>query len=233
MKIMAIGAHPDDIEIGCAGTLARCTQRGDKVTMVVVCRGEMGSGSLPVKKLLKIRSQEARQSSRLIRAELVELGRADGHAEINHANLNLFTDIIRQIAPDCIITHYHADYSLDHNNTLTLTRDASLYATVPHVRTHHPPLRNIPFLYMMEPLGGYNFQPEVFVDISATFATKLDMLACHKSQIAWMSRYNGMDFRKYIEVVARFRGYQSQVEFAEGFVAHKSWAHIPARPILP
>ena len=59
------------------------------------------------------------------------------------------------------------------------------------------------------------------------------MLDCHQSQIQWMSRYGGMDLKSYVETVSRFRGYQAGVEFAEGFVPHLSFSHVPAGPILP
>ena len=85
----------------------------------------------------------------------------------------------------------------------------------------------------LEPLGGYNFNPHIYVDITATFETKLKMLQCHRSQIEWMSRYGGMDFARYIDVVARFRGYQSRVELAEGFIPHPSYQHVPAGRVLP
>ena len=161
------------------------------------------------------------------------LGLADGCVEINQKCKDLVTDAIRRFAPDVVITHFHNDYGGDHNNTFTLVLDATLYATVPHVRTKHPPIKRVPYLFMMEPLAGYGFQPEVYVDITDTMSSKTGMLECHHSQFEWMKRYGGMDFRKYIDVVARFRGYQCGVELAEGFIPHKSWAHIPAGHILP
>lgn len=233
LRILAIGAHPDDIETACAGTLARCIQRGDVVTMAIVCQGGSASSDLPQEKLIELRSQETRASAKLLGAELIEMGLSDWGVDLTSNTKHLFTDVIRRANPDVIITHYYKDYGSDHNNTFTIVLDSTVLATVPNFRTSHPAIKQIPLLYMMEPLGGFDFQPQVYVDITKTFSTKLKMLECHRSQIEWMSRYGSMDFRKYIEIVARFRGYQSRVELAEGFVPHDSWAHIPAGSVLP
>ncbi|MEP0844144.1 MAG: PIG-L family deacetylase [Phycisphaerae bacterium] len=233
MRILAVGAHPDDVEISCAGTLAQCVRRGDAVVTAVVCRGEMGGGAMPPEELVKIRAQENRDAARVLGAECIHLGLSDGQVYPTEANTRLFIDAIRQARPDVIITHYHADYGSDHNNTLILVRDASLYATVPTIRTRHPHIERIPVLYMMEPLAGFNFQPQVYVDITATFEVKRRMMACHRSQLEWLSRYGGMDTLKYIETVARFRGYQAQVELAEGFVCDTTFGRMHAGRVLP
>ena len=86
---------------------------------------------------------------------------------------------------------------------------------------------------MMEPSAGFNFQPQVYVDIGETFETKRQMLQCHRSQLEWMGRLGGLDMRQYIEVAARFRGYQSGVELAEGFIPHASLGHVAAGAVLP
>lgn len=213
MRIMAVGAHPDDIEICCAGTLARCIQRGDSVVMAVVCQGEMGGGTLPPAELVKVRAKENREAAQVLGAESIHMGLSDGQVEPTEAVKTIFIDAIRQARPDLIITHFHADYGGDHNNTLALIRDTSIYASVPTIKTAHPALPRIPLLYMMELLGGYNFQPQVYVDITETFDVKRRMLQCHRSQLEWLSRYGGLDTVKYIEVVARFRGYPFQTDW--------------------
>lgn len=233
LRILAIGAHPDDIELGCAGTLARCIQRGDEVTIAIVCKGDCGSSDMSREELARVRSQEARDAAELLGADLVELGLADFGVEIAASIATLFTDLLRRVNPDVVITHYRDDYGSDHNNTFQLVRDASLAATVPNIESSHPPAKSMPLLYMMEPLGGFDFMPAIYVDIGDTYATKLKMLECHQSQIRWMSRYGGVDFRDYMTTVARFRGYQCQAKYAEAFVPHRSWGHIAAGRVLP
>jgi LmbE family N-acetylglucosaminyl deacetylase len=233
LKILAIGAHPDDIELGCAGTLARCIGRGDAVTMAIVCRGDSASCGLPPEELAQVRSREVREAAHVLGADLIEMGLPDYGVWPGRQTVAAFVEVIRRADPNLIITHYHPDYGGDHNNTLLAVLDATVAATVPNFAAGHPATKKIPLLYMMEPLGGFNFQPQVYVDITDTFETKLRMLECHRSQLEWMSRYGGMDCREYVETVARFRGYQSNVRLAEGFVPHGSWGHVPAGSVLP
>jgi len=233
LRILAVVAHPDDMELGCSGTLARCVQRGDSVSIAIACKGESAALNVSREELVRMRGDEARTSARLLGAEVITMGFSDYGVDVNDKTRKIFTDAIRQANPDAIITHYHNDYGSDHNNTFTLVRDAALTATVPNYRTKHAAIARIPAIFMMEALGGHDFLPEVYVDISETFETKKKMLGCHRSQIDWASRHGGMDFIKYIEVVARFRGYQAGVEFAEGFIPLKSWANLAACPLLP
>ncbi|MGD0228242.1 MAG: PIG-L deacetylase family protein [Terriglobia bacterium] len=233
LRILAIGAHPDDVELCCAGTLARCVRRGDRVAIAILCNGNSASSDLPPEDLVKVRSLEARNSAGVLGAELMELGLSDWCVDVNLETKKLVADAIRQVNPDVVLTHFNVDYGSDHNNTFILVRDAALAATVPNVRTSHLVIDRIPSIFMWEPLGGYNFQPEIYVDITPTFETKAKMLGCHTSQREWMRRYGGIDFAEYIKVVARFRGYQAGVEFAEGFVPLKNWENIRTRRELP
>jgi N-acetylglucosamine malate deacetylase 1 len=233
LRILAIGAHPDDVELHCAGTLARCIQRGDQVTIALACKGDSASMDLPGEKITKIRSREAIKAARVLGAELIEMGLSDFGVDVSLETKQLFTDVIRQASPDVILTHFHSDYGSDHNNTFVLVRDAALAATVGNFRTSRPAVSRSPLIYMWEPLAGYSFQPEVYVDITNTFSTKVRMLNCHRSQREWFLRRGGVDFLDYIEVVAQFRGYQSGVKLAEGFVPLKNWANIGTGPVLP
>lgn len=233
MRILAIGAHPDDIEFGCAGTLARCVQRGDSVVMAVACVGDSASSDLSPEELAKVRSAELKNSARTLGAELIEMGLLDYGVWPNRETAMLFTDVVRQARPDVVITHGNTDYGSDHNNTHALTLDATVAATVKNVVTDHPAVAKVPYIFLMEPLAGYGFNPHVYVDITETFDVKLRMLQCHVSQMEWMTRYGGFDSCKYIEIAARFRGYQAGVTMAEGFIPHQSHGRVPCGSVLP
>ncbi len=233
LRILAIAAHPDDVELCCAGTLARCAERGDHVTIAFACKGDTASMDLPGDEIARIRSGEAKNAARVLGADLIPMGLLDYGVDVNLQTKQLFSDVIRQAAPDVIFTHFHPDYGSDHNNTFVLVRDAALAATVGNFRTSRPAVSTLPLIYMWEPIGGYGFQPEVYVDITNTFSTKVKMLHCHKSQREWFLRRGGVDFLDYIEVVAKFRGYQASVKLAEGFIPLKNWANIGARSVLP
>lgn len=233
LRILAIGAHPDDIEIFCAGTLARCVKRGDQVTMAIACKGNSASMDLPGKEIAKIRGHEAERSARVLGAELIQMGLDDYGVDVNLETKQIFADVVRQAAPDVIFTHFYSDYGSDHNNTFVLVRDAALAATVGNFSSSRPAVGRIPLIYMYEPLAGYGFQPEIYVDITHTFSTKARMWNCHRSQREWFRRRGGLDVLNYMEVVAKFRGYQSGVKLAEGFIPLKNWANIGTGPVLP
>ncbi|MCC6124554.1 MAG: PIG-L family deacetylase [Pirellulales bacterium] len=233
-RILAIGAHPDDVEFACAGTLARCRDRGDAVSLIVMCNGNSASSTMPAEELAAVRSRELNEAAKVLGAEtVIELGLPDYGVWFDRETLLLLTDAIRRARPDVVITHFEADYGGDHNNTLQLARDATLAASVAGVKTAHSPIPKMPYLYMMEPLGGFGFQPQIYVDITSTIEVKIRMIECHRSQMEWMSRYGGLDSREYIRTVAKFRGYQAGVAYAEGFIAHGSFGHLPAGGVLP
>lgn len=233
LRVLAIGAHPDDVELCCAGTLARYAERGDHVTVAIACNGDSATLDRLPEELVQVRSREARTAAKSIGAALIEMGISDWNLDVNIETKKLFAETIRQARPDVILTHYHTEYGSDHNNTFVLVRDGALAATVPSIRTAHKAIPRQPAIFMWEPLGGFGFQPEVYVDITRTFRAKLKMLECHRSQREWLSRHGGLDFAEYIRVVARYRGLQAGVTYAEGFVPLKNWAQIAARPLLP
>lgn len=233
LRVLAIGAHPDDVEICCAGTLARYIERGDHVTVAIVCKGDSASLNLPPDQLVQVRSREAQAAARVLGADLIQMGLPDWGVDPTFETTKLFAGVIRQAQPNVILTHFHTDYGSDHNNTFVLVRDGALAATVPNIKTGHRPLKRQPAILLWEPLGGYGFQPDAYVDITKTMRKKLRMLACHKSQREWLDRHGGIDFVDYVNVTARFRGYQAAVKMAEGFVTLKNWAQIPAGSLLP
>ena len=233
LRVMAIAAHPDDVELNCAGTLARCRQRGDNITIAIGCKGDSASTSLPGGDLATIRSREARASAEILEAQLIEMGLKDYCVDVNLETKRLFADAIRQANPDIVLTHFHTDYGSDHNNTFVLVRDAALAATVPNFMTARPAIPRMPLIFMWEPYGGYSFQPEIYVDITETMETKVKMLSCHQSQIEWAKNHGGTDFFDFIQTVAKYRGYQSGVKLAEGFISLKNSSNIRAGAVLP
>jgi len=233
LRVLAIGAHPDDVELCCAGTLARYVERGNHVTVAIACNGDSATFDLPPEKLVAVRGKEARRAAKSIGAELIEMGISDWDLDVTIGTKKLFADVIRQARADVILTHFHTEYGSDHNNTFILVRDGALAATVPSIRTAHRAIPRQPAIFMWDPLGGYGFQPELYVDITRTLSAKLRMLECHRSQREWLSRHGGMDFAEYVRVTARYRGFQSGVKYAEAFAPLKNWAQIGARQLLP
>ncbi len=233
MRILAVGAHPDDLEIGCAGTLARFVQEGHQVVMAHACTGDKGHGEIPHEELPRIRDREAQRAAEIIGAQAVCLGFPDCELYVNEESMIRFVDLIRTAKPDLIITHHPGDYHSDHNAVTKLIVDASFSATLAYYVTAQPPYPVAPPVFFMDNLAGLGFAPEEYVDISATMDIKRRALAQHDSQVTWIRDHHSTDVFDLIETVARFRGLQCGVRYAEGFQALRAWGRVSARRLLP
>ena len=173
MIVLAVGAHPDDLEILCAGTLARYARDGHEVWMCHATTGDMGSFVRGREEISRIRLAEARRSAETIGAEHRCLGLGDG--EVNAADpvqKTLVVDLVREARPDVIITHAPNDYMGDHNETSKLVFECSFYATLPLYETGKPHHSLVTPIYYMESVMGVGFSPTEFVDVSETIETR-------------------------------------------------------------
>jgi LmbE family N-acetylglucosaminyl deacetylase len=233
MHVLAVGAHPDDLEVLCAGTLARYAQDGHQVIMCVATDGTAGHMVIKPPELAQIRRWEAGASAEIIGAEFIWLGFPDGLIFNNRETRLAFADAIRQARPDVIITHTPDDYHPDHGMVSRLVFDASFIASLPNIETAHPVHPVVPPLYYMDTLAGKGFHPREYVDITATMEVKRRMLACHESQYRWLKDHDNIDIMEFMEGVARTRGFQCGVLYAEGFSCEDVWPRTPLRRLLP
>jgi N-acetylglucosamine malate deacetylase 1 len=234
MNVLAVGAHPDDLEILCGGTLARFVQEGHEVVMCHVARGDRGSFVHSSEEIAALRGEEARRAAQLCGAEATTLGLSDG--EISAADAmqrRLVIDLVRETKPDVIITHHPGDYMSDHNETSQLVFDCSFHATLPLFETQKPNYENVTPIYYMDTLMGLGFQPTEYVDVSAVIDTKTAMLEAHQTQLTWLRDHDGVDVVEQMRAVTRFRGLQSGVAYAEGFVPCLTWLRPTTRRLLP
>ena len=163
MRVMAIGAHPDDIELLCAGTLAKYAQQGHQVTMCYVCNGGLGHVEIMPPELKEVRKQESIDSANVIGAHFqwLDIDDADVRQSTNEAITRLI-DAVREAQPDVIITHSPNDYMDDHRLVGELVLKASFDATIPHlVSKQETPAQLVPIFYM-DTLMGVDFLPEMW-----------------------------------------------------------------------
>ncbi|MDR0669004.1 MAG: PIG-L family deacetylase [Treponema sp.] len=234
MVVLAVGAHPDDLESACGGTLAKYSRLGNKVFMVHASNGNVGHRVIPPEELAAIRAEEARKAGALIGAEVIYLGGRDLYVRSEDMELrNKLVDIIRYSKPDIIITHNPDDYMDDHNETSKLVFEASMAATVTHLHTDHEFYGKLTPIYYMEKVAGINSSPTEFVDISEDIETKLKMLSQHESQLKWAKEHDNIDFLETARVFSRFRGYQCNVAYAEGFTYCMQFHKMPVKRYLP
>ncbi|MFC5653319.1 PIG-L deacetylase family protein [Paenibacillus solisilvae] len=224
MNILAIGAHPDDLEISCAGTLTKLKQAGHEVVLCHASSGDKGHYQIPAEELIRIRQLEAQQAGELIGSRVISLGLKDGeiHSE-NESARTVFIELIRSVQPDMVITHAPNDYMPDHVAVSKLVFDTTFIATIPGFSNLYPIAKKVPALFYMDNLSGIDFQPTIYVDVTSTFKTKLDMLRKHQSQLVWLKEHDEVDIVDFVETLGKMRGIQAGCRYAEGFIQHMAW----------
>ena len=234
MRILAVGRHPDDVEIACSGTLAKCVKRGDKVIVCHASSGDLGHVIIPPEELKKIRAEEAKKAGSLAGIEVICGGFDDLDIfDNNRAARDKMVEVIRYADPDLIITHNPDDYMPDHTAVSRLVFDASFAATLPNYPPKtEKPAKLVP-IYYMDTLAGVNFVPDEFVDITDEIDLKLKMPNCHESQIVWMRDHDHIDFPDMVKTCSRYRGYQCGAEYAEGFKLCKAYLKGTTKRLLP
>ncbi len=197
MNILAIGSHPDDIEIGCGGALINYADKGCRVFSLIMTKGAEGGDS-------DAREREQEDSRQIMGVEKIFWGGyRDTHLEVNMEVISTIESVLRDIQPAFIFCHYPEDTHQDHRHLAQATMSATRY------------IRNVLFY---EGPTTQNFSPQVYVDITQTLDRKIQALEAHKSQVM---RTNIQDL-SIVEVArssANFRGIQGRVKYAEAFVA--------------
>jgi LmbE family N-acetylglucosaminyl deacetylase len=195
LRIMAIGAHPDDCEVTTGGTCLKYSALGHKVKFVYATNGDAGHHVHSGAVLAGIRAAEASQACGVGGFEHEIMDNHDGYLEANIRNRDNLIRIIRKFRPDLIFTHRTNDYHSDHRNTGLLVQDTAYLLMVPNVCPDTPALDYAPIMmYMPDHFRKpAPFEPTVVVDIDDVFAEKVRMAGCHKSQfyewLPWIGRH--------------------------------------------
>jgi LmbE family N-acetylglucosaminyl deacetylase len=195
LRILVIGAHPDDCEIKAAGLAAKFSKMGHKVKFVSATNGDTGHYSMGGAQLAQRRSQETKKAGELIGIENEVLDIHNNGLEADISTREIFIRLIREFNPDIIITHRLNDYHPDHRRTAMLVQDSSYAIRIPNVCPLTPYMTHTPvILYMQDNFQKPTpFAPDVVIDIDDVIDTKTAMLDCHVSQVyewlPWMDGY--------------------------------------------
>lgn len=240
-KILAVGAHPDDVEFMCAGLLALLRKTGFEVHIATLTLGDCGSAEQDAEKIRAIRQGEAQAACEILGATYHPLDFFDLCIYNDDRSNRRVTALLRDVDPKIVVTHSPQDYLSDHETTSTLVRNACFYASAPNYKTSQSrqPDRTsgIPYLYYAHPMEGIDIfgrtvAPDFYVDVSSVFTTKTAMLGCHKSQREWLRMQHGMD--DYVDSMTRWSqglGKQASaisgksVGFAEAYRQHRGHAY--------
>lgn len=210
MRILAVGAHPDDVELGCGATLALFKSRGHEVYLLVLTLGE-ASGDPDARKRECEKSAETLRADGLFFGDLPDTKITEGIESIMEVE-----NVINRVKPDIVISHSPKDIHQDHRNTAFAVMSAA---------------RNAKIVLLYEsPAALKDFCPQVFVDVDSTFNVKLEALKAFGSQaskVYFKGNQEHDESRKFpyvsnaIEGLARFRGFQAGVTLAEAFETSK------------
>ncbi len=217
MRVLAIGAHPDDTDLLCGGTLALYAQAGHDVWVAVATNGNVGSPTLDRDEIAAIRLQEALDSCAVIGAHLIWMDFDDEWLFNDRPTRTRFIDAYREAKPDIVLALSPTDYHPDHRIAGQVAIDAQIPSAVRLVQTTLPALEKIPRLFTMDTVAKIDSVVDVFVDISSVMDTKTAMIAAHASQDAWLTDIFDMNFIDFMRGQSADRGAQIGVPYAEAF----------------
>lgn len=218
VDVLAFGPHPDDVELGCGGTLASLAGRGRGVGIVDLTRGEMATRGTP-----ETRAAEAAEAARLLGARFrVNLDLVDGDLRTDRAAQLLVVEAVRRARPRLVLAPWIEDRHPDHERAGRLVSEASWYAGLAKLETDLPAHRPDQVVFY----AAYALLPPTFlVDVTATFETKRTALRAYKSQFHVSGAPSGepetyvssKSFWDGVEARARAYGRIANVAYAEGF----------------
>lgn len=234
MNILAIGAHPDDIEYSVGGTLLKYKKQGHKIFIALATSGNTGSNVMTDVKLIgETREKEMAKAAETYGAELRFLRNDDERLLDTNETRTQVLDAMRWANPDVIFTHNPTDESPDHATTSKLVRNMMLSLPGRNQQSTEAPCMKKPSLFFWENGLGVNFLPEIYVDISEEFDAKYAALQNHESQKSWMSVFEPHELGEDMRILAEFRGMQYGCKYAETFRGFKIHGYMADYRLLP
>lgn len=211
LRVLCVGAHPDDPESGCGGTLLRYAALGHAVTILYLTRGERGIEGKSLDAAAAIRTAESQAACRILGGTPKYFGQIDGATELTAAQVEAMNRFLAAERPDVVFTHWPVDTHMDHQVASILTIRAWM-------------ARGTARLYFYEVNSGsqtQGFLPNTYVDISSVVEQKKAALFAHVSQDG-----RGI-WREHHELMAQWRGREAGVAAAEAFVHLTRDARLP------
>jgi len=228
-RVLAVVAHPDDIEFLMAGTLIRLKNAGLEIHYWNLANGCFGSVQTDREETARIREQESMDSCKRLGAIFHPSICDDLSVFYNRETLASVASKIREIQPSIILTHSLEDYMEDHTNTARLVVTGAFSRAMKHfvVTPPQPSTQQNVCLYHAQPYSNLTpmqklVVPDIFVDTESLIPNKKELLSCHKSQKDWLDQSQGLD--SYLETIGRLDGEVGEMsgrfKFAEGWRQH-------------
>lgn len=199
MNILVLGAHPDDIEYGCGGSLLKFAERNENIYYMILTKGEFGGNP-------EIRQKEQEKAQKFIGVKKIYWG---GYKDTELPNdriiITHIDKIINEVSPDEVYVNYIDDIHQDHRTLARCTLAATRY---------------IKKVFYYEDYTSHLFEPDIFIDIEDVLEKKQKLIQAFSSQVA--KHYpTKLDMIESVRAIANFRGFQAKVKYAEGFKAFR------------
>lgn len=227
--VFSVAAHPDDIEFLMSGTLMSLRDAGYELHYMNLSNGSLGTTQYDTERIVQMRRQEAWEAADSIGAVFHESICSDLDIFYERSTLARLASVIREVAPDILLTHSPADYMEDHTNTCRLAVSATFARGMPNYAGSppRPPVAKPVTIYHAQPYSHYDplrrlVVPDFYVDVSDRQEEKVAMLAKHESQKKWLDESQGLD--SYLQTLrdldAKAGQMSAKFSHAEGWRRH-------------
>ena len=223
--ILAFGVHPDDVELGCSGTLVAAIAQGKKVAVIDLTRGELGTRGTA-----EIRHTEAANAAKIMGVHAREnLEMADGFFDVNETNLKKVITVIRKYQPEIVLCNAPEDRHPDHGRSSKLVSDASFLAGLRKIETtdNNEVQKEWRPSYVFHYIQDRYLKPDFLFDISDQYEQKIKAVLCYTTQFNTTDNsepqtyISNPDFLDVIKARALMFGKRIGVKYAEGYLTTK------------
>lgn len=197
MKILAFGAHPDDVELGCAGTFLKYAKEGHEIYLYVLTAGQEAGDPETRKK------EQVKAAGLMGVKELIWGGLEDTRIVADQQTISKIDDVVSKIKPDEVYVNFPKDSHQDHRALAQCVISATRY---------------IKRVLYYEDYTALDFDPDIYVDIEDVLEEKIEVLKAHHSQVS-RDYPTELNMIESVRAIANFRGFQGKVKYAEGFKA--------------
>jgi bacillithiol biosynthesis deacetylase BshB1 len=225
LEILAVGAHPDDGELGCSGAILAAVAEGKKVGIIDLTKGELGTRGT-----VEIRLNEAQEASKVLGVTIREnLGMADGFFKNDQEHQLTIVECIRRFQPSIVLCNAPEDRHPDHDRAASLVSDACFLAGLSKIKSTHNGAEQLAWrpANVFHYIQSRNLTPSFVVDISAHMDKKMASILAHASQFYDPNSkepstfISGNSFLEFVKGRAKELGQQIGVDYAEGFISNK------------
>lgn len=217
--ILAIGGHAGDMDLTAGAVIAKYTQAGHKATFLHLTPGEKGHPQLSPEDYAKQKFAEAKQFAEIVGAEVRFLPYKDAELPVNEEIKYEVADIIREVKPDIIITHWKNSMHKDHANASLIVEDARFYAALKTIKRELPAHFATKIYYADNWEDPYGFEPEVFIDIpDSAYEAWVQAMAVYAYARGETSRFPFVEYYKALTIV---RGAPVGLKRAQAFAVPK------------